>query len=153
MKKYIVLILVCILVFSLFGCQSAKTPSSQSASSRIKKEGEDIALTLPVSGNEILVKECYQRIYADTAYVAYADDINQELLKEAEEKITEQANKYSEHASPFYVTIDEEGYLILCTEIIDDIVTIRSIFGGSGCNIDHEHIFLKERITNMTRTE
>lgn len=152
MKKYIVLVLVCILVLSLFGCQSAKTPASQSASSHIKEEGEDVTLTLPVSGNEIRVKESYRRIYADVAYIAYAEDIDKELLKAAEEKITEQANKYSEH-SPFYVTIDGEGYLILCTEIIADIVTVRSIFGGSGCDIDHEHIFLTERITNLTKTE
>ncbi len=77
-------------------------------------------------------------------YAAYLPYATEDKIRAAEEKLTEQIEKYDE-SSGFYLTIDSEGYLCLHTEII---VKYENVFGG-GCGIDHDHKFFTERICSL----
>ncbi len=69
-----------------------------------------------------------------SAYLPYATD---EKIREAEEKLTRQLEKYDTH-SGFYLQIDDEGYLCLNAEIIVELPFS-----------DHEHKFFEERICGL----
>lgn len=68
-----------------------------------------------------------------SAYLPYATD---EKIREAEEKLKTQLEKYDTH-SGFYLQIDDEGYLCLTAEVI-----VRSAN-------DHDHQFFSERICGL----
>ena len=70
-------------------------------------------------------------------------EIDFTLLKAAEEKITSEISKYSDHSS-FYLSLDGE-HLRLSVEVIVDIAA--PLNGDTGCSIDHEHLFFGEQIT------
>ena len=106
-----------------------------------------VEYTLTISGYRTY--ECYhvnfnadktvRNFYANyegkfSAYLPYATD---DKISAAEEKLTNQLEKY-ETRSGFYLSIDDQGYLCLNAEVIVD-----SLFN------DHEHKFFTERICGL----
>lgn len=154
MKKRISCILALLFILTLTGC-SGRQPGGQSASSApeetngiseciLIEEGEHF-LVLPISKSKVSVRDEYTR---------YLEDIDLDLLKSAEEIISDQISLYSEN-SGFYLQMDE-GCLYLAVEVIKQIdpptidpstVEVEGGYEVSGCNIDHEHIFFSERIS------
>ncbi len=114
---------------------------SEITASCISKENGAYILTLPKSGERIML-ENEERFYAPY--------ISDELVKNAEDKITDALSKYSNN-SGFYLQIND-GYLCLTAEVIKKIdITASTEEGGFaeyGCGIDHEHLFISERITS-----
>lgn len=76
-------------------------------------------------------------------YPEYREAATQEAIWAAKQKIDEQIKEYDNH-SIYYLSVDEEGYLCLNTEIIVPIPKEeRNEMRGCG---DHEHVFITERI-------
>ena len=67
-------------------------------------------------------------------YSVYLHYATEEKIREAEDKLTQQLEKYDTH-SGFYLQIDDDGYLCLVAEVI-----VEPAFG------DHKHKFFNERI-------
>lgn len=146
MRKYFAVFLIFIFVFSLAGCNSYQlkvqdTPSTSSVTKSIsdyliEEDGEQY-LILPISNVKV-------RIWDEQ--IQYLDDIDIELLRTAEVKISGEISQYQNH-SYFYLKF-YEGYLCLCVEVIVDIdPPVASENSEGGCGIDHEHKFFVERIT------
>lgn len=99
-------------------------------------------LVLPISKKQVKVSDEHR---------AYLDDIDFNMLKEAEEKIADQVSQYKKH-SDFYLQVDN-GCLSLCTEVIVYIDPPEGMLSEDGeialvgCDIDHKHLFFGERIT------
>lgn len=106
--------------------------------------GGKYALTLPKSKKIILLKENKK------AFVPYISDI---LVRIAELRIEEEVCTYKRH-SEYYLFIDTDGYLYLTVEVIKDIVPTDSakLENGTigGCGYDHEHIFVREKISTKS---
>ena len=82
-------------------------------------------------------------VYGDYGkYAVYLPYATEDKIREAEEKLGKQLEKYDERSS-FYLSIDSEGYLCLNAEII---IKYEGSFEGGGCGIDHDHKFFSERI-------
>ncbi len=130
MKKISVLLLTLCLFLS--ACSAVRTT---------KEDGKSY-LILPVSGEKVEI---------DDDYASYVKDINADLLKAAEEKISEKISLYPEKSDFYLETYD--GYLCLCVEVIVKIPPPAPSVDGTeeyemqGCGIDHEHKFFRERIT------
>lgn len=76
-----------------------------------------------------------QSIYGDYGeYATYLPYATEDKIREAEEKLTKQLERYDEH-SGFYLSIDDEGFLCLNAEVIVELPFS-----------DHEHKFFKEQI-------
>lgn len=134
---------------SLISGAEQSTTSDQSTSGEqqkismyLKQENDTYMLTLPESGQTIEVDKneiCYD-------YVSYISD---ELLKEAERKLSEKVAEYTNN-SGFYLYVNDEGYLCLAVEIIKKIDPPNtSVEGDAGCGVDHEHYFYYESISNQ----
>ena len=108
------------------------------------EEDGDQYLVLPVSGQRVLIWDNQK---------PYVKDIDGNLLKAAEEKITEEVSGYSDNGG-FDLQV-YEGYLCLYVEVIvkldppspDIPVDGTADYVLDGCGIDHEHRFFSERIT------
>lgn len=154
MKRTLAMTLVLIIIFSaLSGCNSTSEGTEHNLSedvppsppeittSCMSKENGAYILTLPKSG---------ERIKLENEERLYAPFITDELVTAAENKITDAVSKYSNH-SGFYLQIND-GYLCLTAEVIKKIdITASTEEGGFaeyGCGIDHEHLFISERITS-----
>lgn len=107
-------------------------------------EDGDQYLVLPVSGQRVLIWDNQK---------PYVKDIDGNLLKAAEEKITEEVSGYSDNGG-FDLQV-YKGYLCLYVEVIvkldppapDIPVDGTADYVLNGCGIDHEHRFFSERIT------
>lgn len=126
------------------GTKSAITGSDNTIteSNCIIRENDEYSLVLPISKSVLKVRK---------EYVPYLDDVDFELLKASEEKLSEKISQYSNN-SGCYLSKDQEGYLCLCVEAIVSIPSSEFIRDDdewiqSGCGIDHEHLFFVERIT------
>lgn len=100
----------------------------------IEEDGKQY-LILPISKNKFIV---------EGKEAQYLDHIDFDLLKDAEKKIIEEMSQYPSPAPVFFLTFDE-GNLYLGAELIVDIDP--PVPTESGCDIDHEHKFWRERIT------
>jgi len=90
-----------------------------------------------------------QKIWVQKADEKYLDAIDPELLKKAEEKLTDIKTENAD-TSPLYLRV-KDGKLCLSLEMI---VKIESkVEGMSGCGYDHEHQFFDEPITKETVIE
>ena len=152
MRKYFAVILTLIVMFSLAGCSAPQSDSQETFSTisenkdiseyLIEEDGEQY-LILPISQSKIVVRDEYKQ---------HLDNIDIELLKTAEETICNKMSAYTK-SSGFSLQFDDSGYLCLHTECIVDIEPPNVITEddgeiiSGGCNIDHKHIFLYERIT------
>ena len=148
-KSSFVLIIAVMLLFSalLYGCsdtsekqQSADEISKNSKQTEISKyitaENGEYTLTLPTS------KKMLKLSAWEANYVTYISDA---LVESAEEKITEDAAKYSD--SPyFYLEVKYDGELYLAAEVI---YFLDEPDENVGC-YDHEHLYFSERISNRT---
>ena len=63
----------------------------------------------------------------------------------AEAALAEQLKAYGENHSGGYLSVDDEGWLCLVTEIIVELETHFWQQDG-GCGVDHDHVFITERI-------
>ena len=154
MKRLVIFMLVLTCWFTLTGCgehpadlsgtPSEPTPASEKnpIAQYLTEEDGDLYLVLPISKRKVCVSDEYK---------AYLDQVDVDLLKTAEEKISNQAAQYVDEPS-FYLLI-EEGLLRLSAEVIVDIdpPLIKDVGDGDcvdqGCGIDHEHVFFSEWIT------
>lgn len=94
-------------------------------------------LILPISRSKICVKEENKVLLGN---------VDPDLLKAAEEKLSAQISQYENYSALYLQNI--EGQLYLCAEVIVDIDPPTSgEHGVSGCGTDHEHKFFGERIT------
>ncbi|MBE6671308.1 MAG: hypothetical protein E7593_03800 [Ruminococcaceae bacterium] len=137
MKKLFISFLAFLIVLSLASC-NVNLFSPNNISHYLTEENGNQYLILPISKDKVLISDTEAQ---------YLNDINVAMLKSAEEKISEEASKYPDDWD-FYISI-YEGQLCLCTEIIVDIEPPENPKDGliGGCGIDHEHIFIRERIT------
>ena len=140
MKKLMALFLVLISISSFYGCKA------DIKSENVVYEGEKYYIILPISKDKIWVhNSCIQ-------YLPLLDD---ELLEKAEETIYKQAAAYTDSHIGCSVSPDASGYLCLDLELIVDIdpPNVRTDSEGmiidGGCNIDHKHVFFRERIANQ----
>ena len=80
-------------------------------------------------------------------YACFFPIIKEADIKKAEEKLDKQAEQYDD-ASMYFLNIDEDGYLCLCVEFINNIdpPNVDENGNSKGCGLDHEHIFVEERI-------
>jgi len=142
MKKLVALSLILVCVLILFGCTKADTATSRSLSDYLVEEEGKQYLILPMSQTRIPVGEDLKQ---------FAANIEVDLLIAAEEKISDRI-RGNEDSSGFYLKMDG-GDLCLCAEIIEKIdppqkvITEDGDVMDAGCNIDHKHVFLSERIT------
>ena len=92
------------------------------------------------------------KIQVSSTYKSHLNNLDFDLLKSAEERITEKMSAYTNN-SGVYLQADNAGYLYLCLEAIVNINPPNVVTGENGeiidggCNIDHRHIFFSERIT------
>ena len=93
-------------------------------------------LILPASGEKIYLRNAEDDMY-------YLNGINLLLLAAAELKIKSQMEQYNTEYYFYVYVID--GVVWLNAEAIVDIDPPNG--EGGGCGIDHEHIFLKEKIS------
>lgn len=85
-----------------------------------------------------------ENIYGDYGeYAQYLPYVTPEMITAAEDSLKLQSAAYPE-GGPISMSIDEEGYLILCMEIIHHYEPI--IPDSGGCGIDHDHLFFSARI-------
>jgi len=115
-----------------------KPEEAKDLSECIRYENGKYTLILPLSRTEIPVR---------ASLAEHMEKVDFDLLKAAEAKIREDAAPYEESWS-FHLE-EWEGYLCLGTELLVDIEPPASSdgFQSSGCGIDHEHLFFRERIT------
>lgn len=156
MKRCLTFLLTLILLSTvLFGCGAPTTPAekgdeSSAPASRatensstpllskyLSEEDGVYTLTLPQSRQALILNDDEAR------YVPYITDA---LVEEAEKKITEELVKHEKEPS-FYVEI-WEGYLCLGAEIILPL-TPPSNTTDMGCGIDHDHVMLRERVSDQ----
>lgn len=81
-------------------------------------------------------------------YARYLPYATQTAYDQAKKKLDKQLKPYGQ-GSGYYLTIDQEGYLCLTVEIIRTLQTSETNPDGSpmsGCGLDHEHLFFRERI-------
>ncbi len=143
MKKLYYIIIIMLLCFTLFGCQSptasvdptAAPTKSQDIYPTFTTENDHQFLVLPISKTSV---------YIGDKESEYIDAIDAYLLRAAEEKINGEANKYNAPCV-FYIDL-RDGKLYLAAEIIASIDPPLST-SGAGCGIDHDHIFFSEPIT------
>jgi len=133
MKKIIILITSILCLSVLSSCDNQ---------SLVKCENGTYTITLPDSQTVIEV---------DKQYEGYLSSVTDELIEQAEDKISAAITNYPEN-SGYYLSTDSEGYLCLYVEVIRDIDPPNVVVEGdytisSGCNIDHEHLFFSERIS------
>ena len=128
MKKIIALLLACLALLFLVGCDEEEPIYVTELDGRQY-------ITLPSSGEQIRVAD---------AYVEHLEKLDVEMLKQAEEKLGEQLSAYEGEPS-FYLSLDEDGKLCLCAEVIVKIDPPEVSTGGAVK--DHKHEIFKENIT------
>ncbi len=151
LKRMISLITAMLMILATFaGCTEADTLDgdfatilqalSHDADAEVVKQNEDgeYEIILPISGDTVRV---YERYNDFMPYVTY------ELVKKAEEKVTEDISKYS-GGSGFYLSTDVDGYLLLSVEIIKNLPEEEWSY-DIGC-YDHKHLFFSERISSKS---
>ena len=102
----------------------------------LTEEDGQLYLILPESKTKVRVEEHHEK---------YIADIDVELLKAAEEIISDKIAQREEH-SEFYL-IEQDGHLHLTVEVITEIETEILEGDSAGCGIDHVHNWFSERIT------
>lgn len=153
MQKILVSVIALCMAFAFVACDSRDTSAKGNGTPEnlqvdnlpeyfTEEEGKQY-LILPISKSKVRIENQHKN---------YLENIDIELLKTAEEIITEKMSAYIDNPC-FGLQIDSAGYLCLYVEWIVDINppnVVTSENGqiiDSGCNIDHEHIFFRERIT------
>lgn len=142
MKRLVALSLMLVCVLALFGCAKADTAASYSLSDYLLEEEGKQYLILPISQTRVPVGDDLKQFTAN---------IDVDLLIAAEEKINARIRD-NEDSSGFYLKMDG-GDLCLCVEIIEKIDPPKKVTTedgdvmDAGCNIDHKHVFVSERIT------
>ena len=152
MKKILVVAIVLCMAFTFAACDSRyasgkgnDTPENLQVNNLseyfTEEEGKQY-LILPISKSKVRIRNEHK---------SYLENIDIELLKTAEETITDKMSAYID-IPRFDLQIDSAGDLCLYVEWIVDINppnVVTSENGeiiDSGCNIDHRHIFFSERI-------
>ena len=153
MKKSALLLLAFICVLSLFACNQSKTNNdtkpdvSNNTTENITTQSPNIVDHLTeIDGQRYLILPISKsNVRWENLYDFYIKDIDFELLKNAEKTMTDQVSELTvEKRSSFYLRV-VEGELYLCAEVIVDLEPPSE--DESGCGIDHDHVFFKERIT------
>lgn len=140
MKRKSVVFLTAVLIF-LAGCVASGIPSESEyvqtgISKYITEENGKYTLTLPKSQATIKLRDNEDN---------FVDYISDALVEAAEQKILQDAAKYSD--SPcFYLKTGDDGELYLAAEVI---YYLDEPDENVGC-YDHEHLFFSERISNRT---
>ena len=101
-------------------------------------EDEETYLILPLSREKLWVRE---------EEVKYLNKADGGLLEAAEEKINEEALKYTNNPSIHYEIHLKDEQLFLYGEIVVDIDPPEGGEAAGGCGIDHEHKRFLEKIT------
>lgn len=105
--------------------------------SYVVEDGETY-LILPLSREKLWVRE---------EEVKYLNKADGGLLEAAEEKINEEALKYTNNPSIHYEIHLKDEQLFLYGEIVVDIDPPEGGEAAGGCGIDHEHMRFLEKIT------
>lgn len=98
----------------------------------VKRKGKRLVILLPES-NEILP--------VINSYVKYLSLVSDELVLEAEKKITQEVNEIGGELD-WTLELNDEGVLCLRVEVVKTIDDAE----GEGCGIDHEHFIFSEPI-------
>ena len=140
MKRKSVVFLTAVLIF-LTGCVASGIPSESEyvqtgISKYITEENGKYTHTLPESQATIKLRDNEDN---------FVDYISDALVEAAEQKILQDAGKYSD--SPcFYLKTGDDGELYLAAEVI---YYLDEPDENVGC-YDHEHLYFSERISNRT---
>jgi len=138
MKKFAATTFVMMILLSLSGCDFYNV--FESVSDYLIEEDGSQYLILPESGKKVSISQHFNE---------YVDDIELELLKEAELKINDESSRYSEEAG--FGVREDEGCLCLYAEVIIDSNMSKYENPIGGCDIGHEHKFFIEPITNKNK--
>ena len=169
MKKTIGLLCVLLILLSFVGCNIESDSSSadttvneeevitpqnnydidslfdtNGAFEYVADEGGSYTLCLPNSEDNI-------KIYVSDTCLNHLSKIDNNLFLEAGRKIF--SNLEGNKAPALQISVDSENYLYLYGEIIVDIDPPQSeAYKGevftSGCGIDHDHLYFRERISS-----
>ncbi|MBP3666388.1 MAG: hypothetical protein J6K29_04980 [Clostridia bacterium] len=77
-------------------------------------------------------------------YRQYLKGATPERIAAAETALAEELKAYGENHAGGYLSVDDEGWLCLSSEII--VYLDGPAHGEGGCGIDHDHVFINERI-------
>ena len=145
MDKLTAFVLTLVFMLSLAGCDHQ--PSGQEAVSTISETNSISEYLIEENGKQYLILPISKgKVKVWDEQTQYLDDIDLDLLRAAEKRISEAISPYSNH-SDLYLQVDD-GHLCLYAEVIIDIDPAGAESGEAGCGIDHEHKFFGERITN-----
>ncbi len=87
----------------------------------------------------------FEELKVENCYLFYMPYVNDQSISVASRSLREKLENNERYAA--YLEVDGEGYLCIGIEIIRDIPDHPA--GEGGCGIDHEHIFLRERISTL----
>lgn len=169
MKRLFAIILVLLCTLSLFGCHTPKEAedgSSGGASAEITEpmsehnteesassSEEDGSSQTPEMDVVIFENGCWYVVLPiskqklEIRQRQYAEYVDFDMLKAAEEKVTEQLSQHGESADMLYLYIHNRQ-LLLCAEVIVDLEKPSGMTPEEEEYwIDHEHKFFSEPIT------
>ena len=136
MKKLIAIALLFLCVLLLIGCG--------------QKSG--FSYTTNEYGSKILDLPGEDQVFVSDDHVEYLPKIDKALFEAAMEKVLSHVDEESAYRPHFEIFVDE-GYLCLYGEVIRDIdppeteVLENGEVLSSGCGVDHEHLYFRERIS------
>ena len=146
MKKLIILLLTLTLILGVFiSCDTSDTTSVGTSDS------ETTTAELALGSNIIVLPVSKKEMLLDDLELQYWDRVDGELLKAADQKILDAAKIYPDENYYVWIHVDN-GDLFLSAEFIVDIDPTQTLVDGEnilsgGCNIDHKHIYVDEKIT------
>ena len=131
---FLILMLSCTLLLS---CSSSSESTSESAP----------LLTQSEDGYVIFLPKCNQTVKVYPNYVPHLTYVTDELIRNADAVISKILEENPDDYPYVGLTINEEGYLCLYTELIVDLAPGEEDQPG-GCP-GHDHIYFKEPITTQ----
>lgn len=153
-------VLVVIIVSMFFSCKpkgldGTVTPSTTESTlkptiPRVTYDGE-ARLVVEDKEYKIILPELEAKLGFREEYEKYLPYITDELLIKSEKALLKNIGANRDSAA-IYLSKDNEGYLCLSSEVIAKIDPPNVKLGDGvliyeGCNIDHKHVFFRERIS------
>lgn len=135
MKRLTAFLMIMTFSFALLaGCKPSG--EAESATSLVTESEGQYSISLPICGQSVEIDERYEK------FLPYVTD---ELISAADLALSNTLAEHPDDHSGIYLGTDMDGYLCLCTEIIVDLEPAEE--GKTGCGIDHDHVFYRERIS------
>jgi hypothetical protein len=150
-KKLITLIVILCIFLSLLVYQAHSLSKPHVSDLRIEEHG-DLFLLLPISNKKVSVNYSYRSELAKT---------DLDSLREAERKLWDRINSYSERQEPYFTIHAKDGQVVLHVELIVIYDPPHIPYWPTspdptaytppqrGCGIDHDHLNFYEVISKQ----